>query len=324
MKNDDNIKKKVFTKKALIYACIIYIHLIAASIVWGILDDANCGDFICFGPEIGAFFASILLLPIFAIIGGILLKISLKRNMVEDRSVLGFVLILIFLEVFFIGARITYSATLEYMRHSRIQKETSIKINDIENTIADDIRREYSNVSFDFNTNMKTATIKLTGYTYDNQPDIEQELSKWRQLKNVDSIRNYPYDIIINYYFENTNRAFLFFRLDVMRPVYAADGMSKEGLEKVMNQIKEYLSYEEGLEYKVYHSLGSENIDVDITKAVNTKELEDIEVTRWKNFVSENDINLELVPIHVYYYYPDNKFKFKSYDLRMDEWLSNE
>ena len=99
MKNDDNTKKKVFTKKALIYACIIYFHLIAASIVWGILEDANCGDFICFGPEIGAFLFSILLLPIFAIIGGILLKISLKRNMVEDRSVLGFVLILIFLHI---------------------------------------------------------------------------------------------------------------------------------------------------------------------------------------------------------------------------------
>ena len=212
-------------------------------------------------------------------------------------------------------------ATIAAKREANIQEQIEF----IDNTIGPVIRNYYPNAEFDLGENYYSNTntinwpittiIKLGGYKYDTQPNIDEEIEKWTEIKKDAAIENHPYNICIDYYFDNAEDFFirLNFRNDSLE--YNDRGMTKEGLEYITNILDAYLSG--------YHSDYQLNFDNDIRVVVydaRTSTEEPTESELWQKFIRDNNINTELVRFSVLYM-DRITGETRGYDVQQDVWF---
>jgi len=191
----------------------------------------------------------------------------------------------------------------------------------INNTIGDDVRRIFPNAEFEMeyqgnynNYTRRLMIIKIDGFIYENQPDFDNEITKWKEVTQGVSFKNYPYKIGIRYFFENTRYNFANIRLDDFYLSYTPLGMSKEGLANLSPILENYL-YDFHNDFNI---LSDWHFSVTIHKELNRYD-EPSEETMWKNFVILHNINTELVEIKVTYRQADTNVG-RNYDVRQNLW----
>jgi hypothetical protein len=183
----------------------------------------------------------------------------------------------------------------------------------IENTLGPDVWRSYPNAEFGLNQNVPgAASIRITGFKYEEQPNFDYELSNWREIVQNDSFIDFPMNIIVSYYFENTRSSFAIIRLNDFTFRFNSSGMSEEGFVIVEKALKEYLTnFHENFHISPrYHP----ELVVTIFGRLNAED-EAAEVEMWQGFLSLHNINTELVRIIARYKLTEDDYNIRVFNV---------
>jgi len=309
--------RKIFSRKAFIIAGISYALVILVYFIGYVTHSG--GGFIDFGPSFSGIVLSALAAP-FIIIGKSIYIIVKKQNI--KYVLVGYLILTVGVGGISIGSVITVNRYQEIIRIQQRQKMVRQDIDFIENAIGDEVWRIYPTAEFymDYQGSFgdvvhRHAVIKLGGFRYENQPDFDEEKSKWREITQSVAFRNFPHRLSVRYYFENARDAFAFILLSDFTLFYSPLGMSEDGFAYLSPFLEEYLSNfhdnfsiftDWRFRVTIYKELSSEN--------------EENEEEMWRNFVKLYNINTELVQIEVAYRLAD-AFGGRNYDVRQNRWF---
>ena len=207
-------------------------------------------------------------------------------------------------------------------------KEEQLFLQYVTDNYASDIYELYPNAKFkkinSYGEESNGVRVILENYNYTNQPDFDVEMNNWREILSKESFNNFNGYFLVEYHFNNEKEYFASFRTDYYDLHYYS-GLSKEGSDIVIGQIKSYLSayypnaiVEDEYGYFTYHRLR-----VSINKKLNENDKQE-EEKMWNNFINEYNINPEIVNITVTYKNQESSnYDCIYYDLEGKYWYGN-
>ena len=304
--------KKLFSKKTLSVVAITYILLVIVYFIgYNLPSSGGSSGIINLGPEFGAMVLTIIAFPI--IIVGSLIYIGIKVRPIK-YAIIGYLLLTVGVVAIFNVSDGIYANYQRNIGIEEAEKRLSEEEKIIKNAIGSDILHVYPNAEFEYVLSGEATVVKLGGYKYQNQPNFDEEISRWKELKEKPAIKNYKNRIMVQYYFENTEKFFARIHISDFTLYYSSLGMSEEGLvllKSIMQTyLKEYynsydINYDYGFKVTIYKKLNSSD----------EKEAAKI----WQNFIEINNINKEIVDITVTYNEP-NTYNSRYYDVRQESW----
>jgi len=295
--------KKFFSKRTFIITGITY-TLVALAFLIGYVTHSG-GGFISFGPSFSGMVLSLLATP-FILIVSIIYIIAKKQNIIY--VLVGYLILTVGVAGVGVGAVVARDRHHEKQRQEMTRQDIAF----IENTIGDDVRKIYPNAEFFMDCD---AVIRLGGFRYENQPDFDEEIAKWREITQSVSFRDFPHRISVRYYFENARDNFAFIRLSDFTLFYSPLGMSEDGFEYLTPILEDYLG-----DFHDDFSIQSDwHFYVTIYKELNSEDKSN-EEEMWQNFVRLYGINTELVEIEVIYR-PADTYEGQYYDVRQCRWF---
>jgi len=207
--------------KKIVITSIITICLIILSYFLGYYLDSDCSDFLCFKPkQIGVMYM-ILFTPIIVLIGSIYLSTHAKK---EDKHPGIKYISIILVSLVIISLVFMVQNKIDRRRADNEKKEIySIDNKYINAEIPEIIHEEYPKaiVHKDYDDNgIEKIFVDLKDYSKNNKPNLDNELNKWKTIKEKDAIKNSKFDIVINYYYENDREPFAYILLDKLKVVY--------------------------------------------------------------------------------------------------------
>jgi len=299
--------RNIFSKRTFVIAGITY-FLIAVAYLIGLTVKMGNG-FLALPRRVDATMLALLVTPF--VVG---LSIVYILVWIKSRHVLiGYLILTVVVSGVAGGTVFTINKLLNSVHDRQTAEKTQQQIDYVYGTIAPVILDKYPNAQFKMD--QFGVVVNLDGYKYQAQPNPNDEIAKCIEMKQNPIFSNYPYNIRIDYYFENTNDNFASLFFDDYSFNYYCLGMSKEALEQLAAVLQEYL--------KNYHSDFIIESDYSISVSINQPLQSDDEAAEtklWHEFVRINDINTELVEITVAYRHPDNPSSARQYNVRQDRW----
>jgi len=313
--------KKIFSKRTFIITGITYIMIVCLIGYYLVSGGFISGGFrigpgnIYLGPLGMGFMISVFATPYVLVASIVYIRI---KNQYDSYVILGYLILTVGIAVLSFGYLVVRER-LELAAHIR-QHQGYIDF--IENTLGPDIRRTYPNAEFDVEQSGRgLAVVRLIGFKYEDQPNFDDELSIWREIAQNDSFINFPMNIIVRYYIENTRASFATIRLNDFTFRYFQSGMSLEGLELLRITLKDYLI---NFHDKVHIPLPNRaELDVTIYGRLYTED-EAAEEEMWQAFISLHNINTELVRITVQYKLTENASNIRGYNVHEDSWWGSQ
>ena len=298
----------LFSKSALLIAGITYlIVIIVFAIGWFIPAG---GGFLSFPRKsVATALAVLALIPVIIVSVLYIILYIKSSHVLIGYLVLTVGIIGVVGGTVFAIERIT--TAIQDRRMAEITKQQNVYIN---STIAPVIKKAYPNAQFF--VDRFGVVVRLGGYDYENQPIFDDEIMKWKAIKQDQVFDNYPYSIRVAYHFENTEDNFAGIHLSDFTLFYNKLGMSKAGIIYLTPIFQGHLNnYYSGftIESTYYFSIS-------IDKTLHSDE-EPIEARLWQEFASINNINTELVGITVAYRHPDNPSNVRYYEVCQDRWF---
>ena len=295
------MKNKMFNKQTLAAAAISYL-LVGLSFVYGLIAWSP-GGWLNFGRMASGILLVIMVTP-FVILLGIIIVAVWRKSLF---AVIGFLIISfgtwgVLGGTFLVGGIVSqYRAQVSFRQRAAFLEE---RMNLIEETIAPVIRQFYPDVEFDtgeFGQFTDVTRVRLSGFTWENQPDFDREIETWRHIMQYSTLRQYPNRIRVAYFFEDTPRhSFASFGTQEFDVRFSSRGMSEEGFEIVKSQFIEYLNgYDDEFDVMIF----SNALRVTIYRRIEPDE-EEYETIRWQRFLEEHNINTGIANINVHYRIP--------------------
>jgi hypothetical protein len=299
--------KLIFSKNAFIIAGITYLIIIAAYVIGVLLPTGN--GFLALSRKNTAIMLTVLVSPFVVGISILSIIVCLKSKYV----VIGYLILTIGVSGIAGGTIFAISKLINNSHNRQAAEKIKLQNDYVDDTIAAIIKNIYPNAQF--NVDQFGVEVILNGYKYQNLPDSDNEISKWKNIKQSFNFDDYPYSIRVDYYFENTNDRFASLHLSDFSYNYYCTGMSKEGLEYLTPILHRFLSNH----YDDFSIESGYSFNVKINKKLHSND-EPAEAVSWQEFVSTNGINTELVEIIVAYSQSENPPDIRYYEVRQDYW----
>jgi len=313
------VPKKIFSKTTLKITGITYI-LIALIFFIGYITHTS-GGIPNFGPIFSGMALSLIFVP-FIFISGIIYIIVKKQGV--KHVLIGYLILTIGVGSISIGVLIIIESRREAASIQQWREATQKNIDFIQNSIGNDVWSVFPNAEFYMENQFGSATtrravIKLGGFSFENQPDFDAEITKWREIARSLSFINFPYRISVRYYFENAWNSFASIELRDFSLHYRPLGMTEDAFAYLTPLLKEYLrSFHD--DFSIFTNW---RFDVRIYKELNSEDELNEEVM-WQNFVKLHNINIELVEIQVTYIIRDSFTGGRSYNISQQRWFGNQ
>ncbi|MCL1888921.1 MAG: hypothetical protein FWF99_00250 [Desulfovibrionaceae bacterium] len=287
--------------------------LTAAAFVTGYLSSGRGGFF---GPSFGGIALAVMAFPCIVLGGVFYIAFNIKQNRL--LYIAGYLALTV-------GVAGGYYIKDNYINHYIAKRRTQQKLDKIKrqtdyinSVIEDDVREIYPDAQIyteypsPIQYAVQQAFVKLSGYKYENPPNFDDEIAKWKEIKQKIPT-DFPYPIAILYYFENAENNFaVLFLGDFTLRYNNRSTLSEKTAEQLTQILKNHLgNYHTGFE-----------IIYDYTFIVSIKNLTNVdepaETKLWQNFVRENNINTEIVNISVRYHMNDSTSR--RYDISDNRW----
>jgi len=299
--------KNIFSKSAIIIAGVTFFLLAVAYLIG--LNVKTSNGFLALPRKVDAAILALLVSPF--VIGLSIIYISVW---LKSRHVLaGYLILTVVVCGVVIGTAFTINKLIHYANDRRVAEQTRQQNDYIQNTIAPIILSEYPNAQLYMD--QFGVVVRLDGYTYQDQPDVNDEIARCIEMKQNPVFNDYPHRIRVDYYFENAGHNFASLNFDDYSFYYYCLGMSKVSLEQLAATLQVFLEN--------YHSDFIIEFDYSLNISINLAWQSDYEIAEaklWQEFVRINDINTELVEITAVYRHTDNASITRSYNVRQDLW----
>ena len=260
-------------------------------------------------PALGGVIATVIVLPFVTIAGSLFIVYALKSK----NTLIGYLILAIGSYILVYGAVFAVEKMSDHVRIRRRSEERQKQNDYINNTIAQVIKISYPSAQFEMDRD--TVVVNLGDYSYQDQPDFNDEIQKWKEIRQDSVFDGFPYGIRIEYYFKNTKSNFASIHLDDFSMYYYPLGMSKEGLELLTPILHEYI----GKRHINFEIDSDYSFIITIYKVLQSNE-EPAEAEFWQEFIKINNINIELVEIKVAYRNPEKTSFARYYEVRQDRW----
>ena len=263
-------------------------------------------------PVLGGVITTVMVLPFVTVAGSLFIVYVLKSK----NTLIGYLILAIGSYILVYGAVFAVGKMSDYVRIKRHSEERQKQNDYINSTIASVIKNIYPNAQFEMDRD--TVAVNLGDYLYQDQPDFNDEIQKWKEIRLDSVFDNFPYGIRIEYHFENTKSNFASIHLDDFSLYYYPLGMSKEGLELLTPILHEYI----GKRHINFEIDTDYSFTISIYKVLQSNE-EPAEAEFWQEFIKINNINVELVKITVAYRNPEKTSNARYYEVHQDRWYGD-